>query len=213
MVAAARKSGGYHHGDLQQALLDEAERALEAEGIRALTLRSLSRAVGVTHAAPASHFGDLTGLLSVLAARGYRRFAAALAAALDQAGPTPHERSVAIGRAYVGFAAAHPGMFALMFRSERLDRQRPELMDAMIAAGRILRGIVVTRPSGEGMPMPAVAARMAALWSLAHGYAVLMLDGRLDPLLAGLPGRPSAASFFDEVLDVVALLHPGEKPP
>src|SRR5262245_33569186 len=64
----------YHHGDLRAALLAAAEEILEKEGIQALTLRAAARAVGVSHTAPQNHFGDLTGLLSELAAIGYRRF-------------------------------------------------------------------------------------------------------------------------------------------
>ena len=56
----------YHHGDLKAALLAAAEAILERDGIQALTLRAAARAAGVSHAAPANHFGDLTGLLSEL---------------------------------------------------------------------------------------------------------------------------------------------------
>src|SRR3954447_16214073 len=71
----------YHHGALRDALLEAAERVLERDGLPGLTLRAVARAAGVSHAAPPHHFGDLTGLLSELAAIGYRRFGAAMAAA------------------------------------------------------------------------------------------------------------------------------------
>ena len=68
----------YHHGDLKSAVLAAAEKILETEGVDALTLRAVARMVGVSHTAPKNHFGDLEGLLSELAAVGYRRFGAAL---------------------------------------------------------------------------------------------------------------------------------------
>ena len=68
----------YHHGDLRSAVLAAAEKILETEGVDALTLRAVARMVGVSHTAPKNHFGDLEGLLSELAAVGYRRFGAAL---------------------------------------------------------------------------------------------------------------------------------------
>src|ERR1700679_1446541 len=86
----------YHHGDLKTALLQEAELILERDGIQALTLRAAARAAGVSHAAPANHFGDLTGLLSELAAVGYNRFSMALTAAGEAAGPDPRIRSEAM---------------------------------------------------------------------------------------------------------------------
>ena len=50
-----------------------------------------------------------------------------------------------MGGAYVGFAKAHPGMFVLMFRSERLDLSRPALRAAVDASARVLAGTVGAR--------------------------------------------------------------------
>src|SRR3954453_17980194 len=71
----------YHHGALRDALLQAAERVLERDGLGGLTLRAVAREAGVSHAAPTHHFGDLTGLLSELAAIGFRQFNAAMAQA------------------------------------------------------------------------------------------------------------------------------------
>jgi AcrR family transcriptional regulator len=95
----------YHHGSLEAALLDAAERIMEEKGTHGLTLRAAAREAGVSHAAPKNHFGDLTGLLSELAARGYERFCAMMVGDV-RATDTPMQRIQAIGRAYVGFARA-----------------------------------------------------------------------------------------------------------
>jgi AcrR family transcriptional regulator len=195
----------YHHGDLRKALLEEAERVLEEKGVQGLSLRSMARAVGVTHAAPARHFGDLTGLLSELAAVGFHRFAGDLARALRQAGTDPSVRGRAMAHAYLGFAKAHPGLFALMFRSERLDPQRPALKEAIAAARDSLRQLAAERPTPSEMTPLALAARAVALWSLVHGFAALMLEGRLVGTLAALPGNPSAEDLFDAMLNAVTL--------
>ncbi len=193
----------YHHGDLRHALLAEAERLLEAGGVAALTLRAVARGAGVTHAAPANHFGDLAGLLSDLAADGYRRLGAALAGAMAQA-PAGRQAG-AMGRAYVAFALAHPGLFALMGRPERLDPARPALRDALAQARAALESLVAARPHAGARTKRRLAAQQAALWSLVHGYAVLALDGRFAGLLATLPGTPDETSFLDDVLGAVTL--------
>ena len=59
-------------------LLKAAERVLERDGLAGLTLRAVAREAGVSHAAPTHHFGDLTGLVSELAAIGFRQFNAAM---------------------------------------------------------------------------------------------------------------------------------------
>src|SRR5437667_1757874 len=116
---AARRSRStedtpYHHGALRDALLQAAERVLERDGLAGLTLRAVAREAGVSHAAPTHHFGDLTGLVSELAAIGFRQFNAAMAAAGSAAGSALMEKALARAKAYVGYAQAHPGMDELM---------------------------------------------------------------------------------------------------
>ena len=57
--AAGSRAERYHHGDLQQALLTAAETVLGRDGLQGLTLRAVAREAGVSHAAPAHHFGHL----------------------------------------------------------------------------------------------------------------------------------------------------------
>lgn len=192
----------YHHGDLRQAMLDEAARMIEAQGLEGLSLRAMARAVGVTHAAPANHFGDLTGLLSELAADGYRRFAAGLVAAMDAAGANPVARGRAMAHAYVAFARRNPGLFTLMFRSERLDAGRPALKDAIATARQVLQSAVAEQGGGTASPL-ATTAQATARWALVHGYAVLLLEGRLKGALAALPQDIGETGLFDAVLDSI----------
>lgn len=190
----------YHHGDLKSALLAEAETILERDGIQALTLRAAARAAGVSHAAPANHFGDLTGLLSELAAVGFRRFGAALAAAREAAGDDPRRWSHAMGVAYVNFARTHPGLFILMFRGERLDIARPTLRDAIEDAAEALRA-AGRALAGDNVPSPLQAvAQAVARWAIVHGFAMLLLDGRLEKMIASLPEGEDAATLLDAVL-------------
>src|SRR5262245_58527780 len=55
---------------------------------------------------------------------------------LRETGP-PGVRLEAGGRSNVTFALNHPGLFLLMYRSERLDMCRPALRDAVAAFGRV----------------------------------------------------------------------------
>ena len=180
----------YHHGALRAALLAAAETILDRDGLPGLTLRAAARAAGVSHAAPTHHFGDLTGLLSELAASGYRRFGEHLALAADAAGTGPRDRLEALGFAYVRFARLHPNLFLLMFRSERLDWTRPALRSASEAAFAVLRG---AHTDNDPAADPIVAA--VGSWSLVHGFALLQIDGFLpndrapDTLLAAVIQR------------------------
>jgi AcrR family transcriptional regulator len=175
----------YHHGDLRAAILDTAEAILEQQGAAALTLRAAARAAGVSHAAPAHHFGDLRGLLSDLASVGFERFVAHLSAAMAAA--AEDRRFLALGLAYIDFARRWPGLFALMFRGESLDEARPALVAAQQRASDMLAGALSAKRSGDGRAEADDAADAIAAWSMVHGLAVLLLDRRLPPEAAAGP--------------------------
>jgi AcrR family transcriptional regulator len=187
----------YHHGDLPAALLSAAADILRTEGLPALTLRAVARRAGVSHMAPAPHFGDIAGLLSELAAVGYRMFNDALRSA--QENPGTRSMPTATAQAYVGFARAEPAMFLLMFRGERLDFTRPALAEAIAESSRLLMRSAGPGGAAEG-PSGGFGAigRAVGQWSVVHGFAMLLIDGRLDGVLA----TPDCHGDVEALLDV-----------
>src|SRR4051812_33847937 len=106
--------GRYHHGDLRRALIDEAVRTIEAEGVDALTLRAVAQALGVSRTALYRHFADKAALLTAVATTGFHT----LSEALDEAWRTGGRGRRAfddMGVAYVLFAVAHPSYYRVMF--------------------------------------------------------------------------------------------------
>jgi AcrR family transcriptional regulator len=192
----------YHHGALREALLQAAERVLERDGLAGLTLRAVAREAGVSHAAPTHHFGDLTGLVSELAAIGFRQFNAAMASACDKVN-SPLERALARPKAYVAYAQAHPGMYGLMFRTERLDYSRPSLHEAAESSFAGLAnaiGAMRQEPiSGNALTIEQGAA-IARAWSMVHGFTMLLLDGRLEDILERLPDGTTAEQLLEAIL-------------
>ncbi|WP_031481415.1 TetR/AcrR family transcriptional regulator [Streptomyces bicolor] len=159
----------YHHGDLRRAILTAALDVIAADGPSALSLRDLARRAGVSHAAPAHHFKDRTGLLTAIAAEGF----GLLAGTLNEAGDLKDA-----GVRYVRFAREHPAHFQVMFTPELLRADDLELTTARTLAGEALRGAVsAVRPESLG-----IDTRLAgvAAWSLAHGFATLLLSHNLD---------------------------------
>lgn len=167
----------YHHGNLAAELLGAARHILEREGVASLKLRSITRAAGVSATAADPHFGNLTGLLSELAAIGFEELAVSMG--VDAGAPTPRQ----IGEGYVRFALGQPGMFTLMFRSDLLDMSRSRLAAAAGATFSLLRQ-ASDRPATEIRGTLLDAGRRAASWALVHGLAVLAIDGRLDVIRA-----------------------------
>ena len=169
----------YHHGSLRAALVDAALAAIERDGPANVSLRALAREVGVSSAAPVHHFGDKAGLLTAIATEGFRTLAASMTEAWRS------ERTMlAVGVSYVEFAVTHPAHFAVMFRSDLLHSQDPDLLEARRATEAVHReaAAVVSRATGQEAQLVGLAG-----WSLMHGVTALWADGLLPPARAEDP--------------------------
>jgi AcrR family transcriptional regulator len=170
----------YHHGNLPQALLDAAAAVVQERGPAGVSLREVARRAGVSHSAPAHHFGDKAGLLTAVAREGFRRFLEALATADDaSAGGTPAERLLEIGVAYVRFAVDNPAYFAVMWRSDLQDPGDPAVVEFAVPAFAVLQDNVEAMQATGWRADEPVDAVAVGCWSVAHGLATLWLEGAL----------------------------------
>jgi AcrR family transcriptional regulator len=172
--AAPARSRPYHHGDLRRAVLAAAAEAIEESGPAALSLRELARRAGVSHAAPAHHFGDKAGLLTALAEEGFDLLAGTLAQARERTGSL-----LETGLAYVRFATTHPAHFEVMFHPDLYHPDDPAVVAARARATAELQSAIGTLPD----PPTGRRARVTGLaaWSIAHGFATLWQSGAIPP--------------------------------
>jgi AcrR family transcriptional regulator len=172
----------YHHGDLRNALVAAAVELVEGSSPEELTLREVSRRVGVNHRAAYRHFADKTALLAAVAEDGYRELLVAMQSALGElpARAKAAERLMALAVAYVAFAVDQPARYRIMFGRrlnedgrfnalEELVARAYELLAAELKAGQL---------SGQFAVTP-VRELVFGFWSLAHGFASLAIVRRL----------------------------------
>jgi AcrR family transcriptional regulator len=165
-------STAYHHGDLRSALLQAAVQEISTAGVAHLSLRELARRAGVSHAAPAHHFGDKTGLLTALATEGFRILHEHTSPVLGRP-----DALVRAGEQYVAFALAHPAHFSVMF-----DPHLLRMGDAALNAERNLafdNFFTAVQQTTGTEDAEQVALQAMAAWSVVHGVAVLWLQGNL----------------------------------
>jgi AcrR family transcriptional regulator len=171
----------YHHGNLRDALVGAGVELAAKQGPDAVTLRAVSREVGVSHNAAYRHFTDHDDLLRAVSARAMTGFAQLMAtrvaaAATGRSKAAAAARLEACGRAYVEFAVTSPGLFrtaiALSLGAVEPDADVPHpyaqlsaRLDEMLAVG------VITAARRQN-------AEIAA-WSAVHGFSMLVLDGPL----------------------------------
>ena len=185
----------YHHGDLRAALLDAAEALLAERGFAGFTLRECARRAGVSHAAPAHHFGSAAGMLTALAARGFERLVNAVRDARRAASETDLDAQLAATmRAYVGYARREPELFRLMFRREVLLEEDAALHGAAEATYaeltnviRAQRGEAPIGPQDLGVlrTTTRLVEDILVGWCHIHGLAHLLIEGQLDVMTEG----------------------------
>ena len=170
----------YHHKDLRAALIGATLDLLAEDGADAVSLRAVARKAGVSAMAPYRHYPNKEALLAAVAVQGFE----ALHAALERADSTaaPGQALVEQAVAYVAFALSHPAMFRQMFGPKRLD-PHPELT----AAGEAAYGVLARRVAAESSAQVNPEARALGCWSMVHGMALLLLDGRIHARTATPP--------------------------
>jgi AcrR family transcriptional regulator len=187
MSTSRPRKDRYHHGDLPAALLLQAGKILEKEGVEALSVRALTRRAGVSHAALYRHFRDHESLLAALAAEGFAMLGRAQRDAAAGGGLR------AMGEAYVRFALQHPQRFRLMFGGRLKIARHAALREVALKTFEGLSGALAARVGDA----PGARDASVAAWALVHGLAQLLLGDRIAP--AARQGR-SEDQFIRDVL-------------
>ena len=177
----------YHHGDLRCALVRAGLELARRDGVAALGMRELTRMVGVSPNAAYRHFPSRRALVLTVAETAQHELSGSILEAMTVAGEAAppadraSERLRAFCLAYIGFAVAEPGWFALTCESQEAPpAPHPEAqpapppphqllldaLDAMVAAGTMSR---YKRVDAEW-----------SCWSTAHGFSVLATSGPLQ---------------------------------
>jgi AcrR family transcriptional regulator len=182
---ARKPANRYHHGDLPRAMLQEAVRVIQREGVNALTLRAVGESLGVSRTALYRHFADKQALLAAVAAEGFRTLRISLLEAWDTGG-RGRAGFDAMGLAYVQFAVTHPSHYRVMFGGAvRPGNRRQDLKDPGPSAFQVLVDAIVEQQQA-GLIRDDAALQLARfIWAVVHGVSMLALDGILSAAEAG----------------------------
>jgi AcrR family transcriptional regulator len=174
-----KRVGQYHHGDLRRALLEEALRTIQADGVEQLTLRTVGQKLGVSRTALYRHFSDKQALLASVGREGFRMLRLALTEACDRHG-RGRPGFEAMGLAYVEFAAQHPSHYRVMFGGfiESCSKDAEFMHEATAAFQVLVDALVEQQQAGlVRRDDPIIMARF--VWAIVHGIAMLVIDGQL----------------------------------
>jgi AcrR family transcriptional regulator len=187
-TASTRSDGAsYHHGDLRRALIDAALGVIATSGPGQLSLRALARSAGVSHAAPAHHFGDKSGVFTAIATEGFELLYESQVRTSEGMAPAATLLPLAVN--YVLFAIEHPSHYEVMWREDLYDSGDQALM---AARQRVFEVFYESVAAGTGELEPhQFRGAVAAAWSIVHGFATLWLSGNLTAILGTDPAAAS----------------------
>jgi AcrR family transcriptional regulator len=161
----------YHHGNLPTALRSAAAEVITEQGLGSFSLREVARRAGVSHTAPAHHFGDVTGLLTSLASEGFEKLYENMSAAVAELSD-PAEQLVALGLAYVETGELYPAQCEVMFRADLVDVDDPNLQHEGVCAYGVLHETVAAVCAAERLDVDVDDAAKLC-WAAMQGLLVL----------------------------------------
>jgi AcrR family transcriptional regulator len=179
-TARQKAKQAYHHGDLERALVEAAVETIRAEGVEALTLRSVGARLGVSRTALYRHFDDKGALLARVASEGFQLLHETMARAIANSSAERGDTLRVMAAAHVLFAVANPSHYQTMFGGHLTDRSRyPELVQqaqaALAQVADAVREAQRLEQIGPGDPVELAEI----FWSLSHGIATLGASGHL----------------------------------
>jgi AcrR family transcriptional regulator len=169
----------YHHGNLEEALLEVGMKEARASGVRNLGVTHLAKLVKVTPMAIYRHFPSGENLKAAISQQAReelaRRMASAVAKEIDV-----KRKFMATGREYIRFGLEEPGLFSVAF----LNCEELPSREDNPSARAILHDSILDL-CNDGLVAPKEVQAVAHFaWSIVHGFT--MLAGSEDPY------RPSA---------------------
>jgi len=182
MTPKKNRPSAYHHGQLKASLIKHALTIIETEGIKGLTLRKAARRAGVSHAAPAHHFGDMKGLLAALAQEGFYKMTKTMEQAIQHIeNDNPLGKLKCIGITYIEFAVHHPAYFNVMHHPElALKASHPGLEQESKNTFDIVKTIIKECQDANIIAPGNILHLSLFVWSTVHGFATLVVDRQLE---------------------------------
>lgn len=181
----------YHHGNLQEAIIESAIKLIRKNGPDHLSMREISYEVGVSPSAAYHYFPDKDSLVRGIGEHLFAELASMINKSIEKfpgkSAKAAKLRFREIGRTYFNWAIREPNLFRLMFggfcsidvhRSYKQDASYlmlTKVLDELVASGAMPRKF---RPYGEILA-----------WSCVQGASNLILEGHLPK------------SAFEELLD------------
>jgi AcrR family transcriptional regulator len=183
------KAKMYHHGNLEQALLEAGAREARENGSRNLGVNFLAKKVDVSPMAIYRHFTNAANLRARISQQAREELARRMVAAIAVESDV-RNRFQAVGKTYIQFALDEPGLFSAAFVECDEGPNREDDPSAWL----VFHNSIVELCDAGLIAQSEVEQVASFAWAAVHGYSTLA--GGSNPM------RPkSDATVIDNLLD------------
>jgi len=171
----------YHHGDVKNALIQAGVDIITEKGIQNLSMRNAAKRIGVSHTAPYRHFTNKEEFLVAIALKGFEILDQDMERAVATIEASDPSALVEGGRAYVKFAVSNSNYYRIMFGDYIKNKTLyPEFFFFFYRSFRKLIQIIENCGTKHGTDKTDLEITAIAVWSLLHGYSLLIMDNEKD---------------------------------
>jgi AcrR family transcriptional regulator len=210
MLSEDQKSlSPYHHGNVKEALIDVAIKLMEDDQVDRISLRRLSKDVGITPSAVNNHFADKNALMMAIKTRVYQQFNQFFDSCVTETNE-PEQALLEMCLAYYQYSKEQPARFNFLFGSVLpMECLTPEMA---AVSGRCLvkvRKLVWRIYEKYQIPCTEIAVVNATLlvWSGLHGIVNLRNSGLIRAAVTYQDWPLDCALIEDEEVEQIVLSH------
>lgn len=197
------KCNPYHHGDLRNALIMAAVELIEENGSTEFAIADAARRAGVSAAAPYRHFKDRNALLDAVCELYFIGLGAAATATCDAYAHGSRESVIALGHMYIDYVLSRSDFYRLAWAQGNEANAEPQECAVHRPGFHTFISAVDAWCKQQQLRAADRLDLGLKLWGLAHGLAVLKMNGQMDYFMPGADIHEMLESSANTFLDGV----------
>ncbi len=199
LLDSQKTASNYHHGNVKEALLNAAQNHIENNEGEMISLRALSKEVGVTPSAVYNHFADKNALILAIKIRIYQSFNKFFAENCRET-DNPDQALIQMCLAYFHFSRKFPSQFRFIFSASiPMEWSTDEIVD--VSCHCIIRARRLVFEIHEKYQLQCseeeVVNATLLIWSQLHGIVTLRNSGLIGAAVSH-QNWPSKCGLTDD---------------
>ena len=200
-------SKNYHHGDLRNALIVAAAELIKESGAPDFAISDAAKRAGVSAAAPYRHFKDKDDLLAAVSDLCFIGLAQTATKTRDSHPAGSRDGIIALGKSYLNYVIKHSAFYNLMWCEDKHSLEEPAIESEQRPGFYTFVGAVQDWCHQQGLTGCDPLDLAVKLWAMAHGLAVLKINGQVEVFLPAADVEDMLASSANGFLDGIEKRH------